>query len=237
VARSNEIQHGTQAKQIGSMINGLATRLLGRHVAWSSRNDSGMCQTRIVHSPSQPEIGDQQSFNAILEQYIGGLNIAMNDALLMSCRQTQCGLDAYSQYSLDAKRPFAVDTRLQGLTSNVLHYKVWILGVRIDVMNSHNMFVNDRCSGAGFAAKALPGSSVSSQMRSQHFYGDRAIQLRVNRFEYNPHTSSTNSPFDLVASYSTEHFRMRGRLQQLLIIVGCSLFIAIRFSARPRLVI
>jgi hypothetical protein len=63
------------------MIDGFATGLLGGHVLRRAGDDTGLSQSGIIGRPGQAEVGNLDALDAVLEQDVGRLDVAVDQSL------------------------------------------------------------------------------------------------------------------------------------------------------------
>ena len=86
VSGDHAVEDHAQGEKVRASVHFLATQLLGRHVGWRSKDVSRQGQMGEVELRNS-KIGD---FSAARRghQYVGGLHVAMNDALAV--RAVEC---------------------------------------------------------------------------------------------------------------------------------------------------
>ena len=89
--RHQFIKRGSQAIDVGSPIDGSGSGLLGAHVTGSAQQAVMLGQPGIGKSACQPKIGDPDR-SLLVDQEIGRLDVAMNDAVMVCVRQGFRGL-------------------------------------------------------------------------------------------------------------------------------------------------
>ena len=95
-AGAHGVKDGTHAEQVGAVIDGLAAGLLGSHEQGSAGNDPAQGQAGVVHGACQAEVGDLHPLDAILQQDVRGLDVAVDKPLGVCGRQARGGLHADS---------------------------------------------------------------------------------------------------------------------------------------------
>ena len=95
------------------MIGGFASGLLGSHKMRCARNQAALRDARVGSGSSQSEIGQPYSLDAVLEQNVGWLYVAMNQPLGVCSRQTGRRLHADPQNFLEPERPVVIDPILK----------------------------------------------------------------------------------------------------------------------------
>jgi hypothetical protein len=94
------------------VIDWPAFGLLGRHELRRASHLAGTGDRHVVHCPGQPEIGDLDPFDAILQQDVARLDIAVYDSVFVGGGQPGGDLPADAENLLEAKLPLAVDLLL-----------------------------------------------------------------------------------------------------------------------------
>ena len=113
--------------------------------------------------------------------------------------------------SRTVQRPLAVEPRLQRFAGDVLHDQERGGAVGLDVVNRHDVLVNDGRGRRASRAKSLPGRAAAGQVRGEHLDRHRAVQLGIKALEDDAHAAGADQPFDFVAAEAAEHFRVRRR--------------------------
>ena len=97
LARTHRVQHAAQAEQIRPTIEWFALGLLRRHIHRRARHDARLRQAGVVSGPRQTEVGDLDSLDAVFQQDVGRLDVAMNEALPLRRRQPLSDLHTDAQ--------------------------------------------------------------------------------------------------------------------------------------------
>ena len=194
------IQHAPQAEQVGAVVGRLALRLLGRHVLRRSRHHAALRLAGIVDGPSQPKVGDLDPFDAVLQQDIRRLDVAMDQSLGMRRGQPQRGLHADAKDFLVAQRAIVVDSILKRAAGDTGHHQVreTASGVGVDRVDGYDVVVNDRRGGLGLAKEPPSGGAAGGHLRGQHLNRHDPVQRRVERFEDDAHAAFTENADDLI---------------------------------------
>ena len=79
------------------MVDRLAAGLLGRHVLRRAGHDAALRQAGVVDGAGQTEIGELDPLDAVLQQDVRRLDVAMHQALGVGRGQALRGLDADAQ--------------------------------------------------------------------------------------------------------------------------------------------
>ena len=204
---THRVQHAAEAEQIAALIDWLAHRLLGRHVLRSPRDLARLRNANIIRRASQSEIGDLHPLDTILQQDVGGLDVAMDEALLVSGSQSRCDLHPDPQNLLQAERTDLVDLLLERLPDDALHDEqrnfVATSCAVIDRMNRDDVIVTDR-RRLSLTQEPLPRLRLTRQLGGQHLDRDDAIELAVHRPQYDSHAAAPDDLQNLIASQPAE---------------------------------
>ena len=124
LARAQGVEDAAQAEQVGPVIDRLAAGLLGRHVLGRPGHHARLGHRGVVHRAGQPEVGDLDPLDAVLQQDVRGLDVAMDQPLGVGRGQGAGGLaaDAEDLGQLGGLAP--VDQILDRLAGDVLHHQV-----------------------------------------------------------------------------------------------------------------
>ena len=166
-AGTQRIERAAQAKQIGAVIDRAALGLLGRHVFRRAGRGAGLRQTGVIYGSGQAEIGDLHAFNAVVQQDIGRLDIAMHEALGMSGRQTLGCLNADAKNFFHVLRTATPQTILQRRSADEFHHEIRKPLEFIHREDRHHVLVADRRRGLGFAGKPFPCGDACCKLRRE----------------------------------------------------------------------
>ena len=103
-AGAHGVQHGAQAEQVGAVVDRLAPGLLGRHEQGRAGDDAALGQAGVVHRAGQAEVGDLHALDAVLQQDVRRLDVAMDQPLRVGRGQARCGLHADPQDRVQVER-------------------------------------------------------------------------------------------------------------------------------------
>ena len=137
------------------MIDPLSLSLFGRHVLRRAGDLPGPSHANIVDRSREPEVGQLDSFDAVLEQNVCRLDVSMNQALTMSRGQPGRGLHADPQNRLNIQSADLVDLLLQRLPLDKLHDDHRRMRLVIDRVNRHDVIMRDRRRRTSFPQKPL----------------------------------------------------------------------------------
>src|SRR4029077_9528698 len=146
-------EHHAGGKNIGASVNGLAVYLLGRHVAQAPDQLPGASHGLV------PEVRDSEvdDFHAaVLQNHdVAGLDVAMNDALVV--RVSQPVTDVANKIDLgdQAQRVVGVDDGIEDLPFQKLHHQVGIAFQIAQVVDSNDVGMLQIAGGLRLAIEAL----------------------------------------------------------------------------------
>lgn len=152
----------------------------------------------------QPEVGQLDPLDAVLQQDVRRLDVAMNQPLFVGGRESCGDLIADPQNLRQAGRPLAIELLLQRAAFNVLHHDEWRPVLFVDRVNGHHMLVGDRSGSTGFPDEPPAGRRVGGEFSGDHLDRHDAVQLFVERFEDRPHPSLPYDLQNVVVAESTD---------------------------------
>ena len=85
---AHRVQDAPQAEQVAAVVDRLAAGLLGRHVIGRAGHLAGLGDRRVVHGSGEAEVGDLHPLDAVFQQDIARLHVAMDQPLRVRRRQT-----------------------------------------------------------------------------------------------------------------------------------------------------
>ena len=175
----------------------------------------GLGHRDIVDGPRQTEIGDLHALDAVFEQDIRRLDIAMNQTLLVSGRQSLGNLHSDAQDLGGLQQSAPVDLLLQRLAGDVLHDQVGRTTRLLDGEDGHHVVMTDGRCGPCFAQKPLDGSRIVGKRRRQQLDGHDPLELGVKRLEHNAHAAVSDHFDDLVEPQLADAPGGRARFEEI----------------------
>ncbi len=200
-----------------ALVGLFAQGLLGRHVQRRAGDETGGRELHVFHDAGQAEIGQLDAALRRLEQDIAGLDVAVDQALLVRGGQPVSGLHADADDFAHAELFVARQPLFQALAGDQLHDEIGQPGVPrfFDLVDRHDVFVGNRGRGAGLAAKPLPGDFVAGQFRIEHLDGHVALQPRVEGFEHEPHPAAAQHAHHVEVSHPPQVGRIGRGLEEI----------------------
>ena len=116
-----------------------------------------MGNARVVGCSRQPKIGDLGIRRSIVEEDIGRLDIAVDQAVGVSGGQTACNVAADLDRFRQRRRLTAVEAILERTPVNKLHDQVRPVPRFFHPVNVDNVFVADGGGGTRLATRIAPG--------------------------------------------------------------------------------
>src|SRR5262249_14493861 len=141
--------------------------------------------------------------DARLRQHdVAGLQVAVNDALLVRLVQGGRDLDSVAEDLLGRERS-AAEAVCQRLALQELHDQVLGAVLVADVVEREAVRVRRRGYGLRLSLEALPDLLAAGEMRGKDLDGDRAVQPRVLRLVDLTHPSRPDGREDLVRTQTS----------------------------------
>ena len=123
-ARAHGIEDAAEAEQVGAAIDGLTAGLLWGHVLRRPRKGTALRQAGVVCHTCQAEVGDLHPLDAIFQQDVCRLDVAVDEPLGMRGGQTRCRLHADAQDLGELQRPSAIEPILERHARHVMHDQI-----------------------------------------------------------------------------------------------------------------
>ncbi len=165
----------------------------------------------------QAEVGDLDPLDAVLQQDVRRLDVAMDQALGVRRGQPERRLHADPKDFLGAQRAVAVDPVLERSAVDAGHHQVREAGLRIGVdgVDGDDVIVDDRRGGLGLAEEPPTCGAAGGELRGEDLDGHHPVQRRVDRLEDDPHAPLAQHPDDLVRPESSQVLGIVGGCQEI----------------------
>ena len=218
ISRGHLIKHHAQGEQIGTGIQFLSPRLLGRHVGHGSHGGPGGGQQGLrqlgghlgVRLGLLGQLGQSEiqhlGVSPIGDEDVGGFNVPMNDPFSMGGIQSVGHLDSQIQQLSGVKRPVG-HPFLEGLTHQKLHDHEGLAVVISDVVNDADVGMIQCRGGPGFALEAFQGLVIPGQGLGQELHRHLAAQPGVFRPVDHAHSTPTQFFQDLIVGNGLTNHR------------------------------
>jgi hypothetical protein len=181
----------------------VALRLLGRHVERRAGDRAGHRQAGHADDLGDAEVGQYRHI-AIGKHHVGGFEIAVNRALLVSVvdRVAQRGDHALGlvERHAHALRAQPAQARVERLSGNVLHDHVGHAVLDVEVDDLHDVGVAQRRDQARLAAETVDEALGVGQVRMDEFDGDRTPEAGLRAQVHVGHAAAPQQPAHLVAA-------------------------------------
>ncbi len=203
-AGTHRIEDATEAEEICAVIDRLAARLLGGHVLRRAGDGTALGQAGVIDGAGQAEVGDLDTLDAVFEQDVGRLDVAVDQPLGVGRGQPGGRLETDAQDLLDLQRAALVETLLERDAGNVFHHQVGPLARPLDGVNVNDMFIAHGRGRLRLADEALAGRAAGGQRGSQHLDCHHALKCLIERLEHHAHAAAADDFEDLVMPQPAE---------------------------------
>jgi hypothetical protein len=213
---AHRVEHAAQAEEVGAVVGRLPPRLLRRHVLRRAGDDPALRQAGVVHRPRQAEVGEHDPLDAVLQQDVGRLDVAVDDPLGVGGGQAQRRLPADPQHGRDVQRPVPVDALLQRAPGDARHHQVGQPAGLVGVhgVDGDDVVVDDRGGRLRLAGEPLPRRPAGGQQRREHLDGHGAAQGRLPGLEHHAHAALAEHAEHLVGAEPAQVARLVRRRQE-----------------------
>ena len=189
------VQRRTQAVNVRSMVNGIRCRsgLFGRHVTRRPQDRTGQTERHIVDPLGESKIGQPDPAIGIEDQ-VGRLDVAMNDAAMMRMRQRFGRLQSPSGHLMKRRLRNPIDRLILGQTSTFdeLHRIVVDAVFATYGEDGNDVGVMQSGDSFGLALKSLHRLRIGRRAEAQDFQRDPSLQRNLLGFVNNPHATPTD---------------------------------------------
>ena len=190
------------AEDVGARPDHLAGQLLRRHVV--RRADDGSC-----HRPLLLGIGDARNAEigeldlpAVRQHHVGGLDVSMDDALLMRVVQRLQQLRDDANRFVERRALTGVENLLELAPAHELHHDVGEVVLLTEVVGRHDVRMGHAGRGMCLAQEPLrvvPRGVVRCVL-ADGLDRDRAVQCRIDGFVHDAHGALAEHLYQPVAT-------------------------------------
>ena len=197
------VQNDARSEQISPRINGSAFQLLGRHV-FERANYRALGASHVARVLDARDAKIRQlDAPTGLHQQIGGLDVTVNNFLLMRVlkRRQQVPHDAHGL--LKCVGAAFVKVVLEVVALYKLHHQKSNVAIAVRVVHTHNVRVLQAGSRPRLGAKAhfVVGRGLVRQVFNlDGFDGDAAVQVGVTPLVHQPHCAFSEDADQIVAT-------------------------------------
>ncbi len=193
VAGRHLVQHDAEREDVGARVDGAALDLLGRHVRHRAHDDAltrlgdGLeFRSRVCSHLGQAEV---EHLHAAVARHhdVGGLQIAMHDALLVSGRQRFGDLHRQRE-DLPHRKSGRQHLPVQRLAFHQLHRQEMHAFRLLDGIDGDDVRMVEGGDGARLSSKPIEAGRIEGHRRGQHLQGHVAAE-RAYRWRDRPHPS------------------------------------------------
>ena len=214
VSGTHGVHDPAQAEEVDPGVDGLAPGLLRRHVVRRPGGHAALADARVVGRAGETEVGDLDSLDAVLEEDIRRLDIAVHEPLRVCRRQARGHLHANPEHFAGGQRAVALDPCLKRLAGDVLHHEVGEALPRVDRVDRDHMVVGHRRSRPGLAGETQPGRAEERQLGGEDLDRDDAGEGRIRAFQDHAHPPSADDLKDLIRTQGTHVPGVRRRIEE-----------------------
>ena len=175
-AGTHRVEHAAQAEQVAPLIDRLAAGLLGRHVLRRAGDDAGLRQAGVVGRAGEAEVGQLHPLDAVGQEDVGRLHVAVNEPLGMGGGQPGGGLHADAEDFGQRQRPVVVQPPLQRRPADVGHDEIGQPGRFRHAVDFDHVVVDHGGGGLGLAGESLLRRSAAAQVRGEDLDRHVAVQ-------------------------------------------------------------
>ncbi len=216
-AGAHRVQDAPHAEEIGAVIEGLAPGLLGAHIKRRAGDVAGLRQPHVLGGAGQAEIGEQHPAGPRFDQNIAGLDVAMDQQLLVSGGQGGGNLPADLQGVADLERAaLGVEPILQRHAVDQPHHqKRDRIVVLLDVVDGDDVLVSDGARRARLADEAVARQIIAGVLRIEDLEGNLPLQVGVEGAEDQPHAAAADQFDDVEPPELADGPRLLGRVEEI----------------------
>ena len=212
-AREHLVEHRAEREDVGARVDGLAARLLRRHVGGRAEHDSGprgAISRQRGGRPGARGAGHRRQLREAevehldlarrREHDVGRLDVAVDDPRRVRGRERARDVHRVAQRLVHRQRPLR-EQAVERAALHVLHRDaVRAVGRLVDVVDGDDVRVIERRGGAGLADEARATFGVVERVAAQQLQRDGPGETGVARPVEHAHPSLAELLEDLVAT-------------------------------------
>src|SRR5690606_16500568 len=153
----------------------------------------------LVGHPRDPEVHHLDGVCSRLGQhYVGGLDVAVNDAEVMGVAEcvAHCGAD--TDGILPRQRTVTTESLFDRFASNVLHHHVELVAVTFESVERGNTRMRQPCQRHRLAPESIQQSRPAGQVGAEHLDRDIALEQFIASTEHGTHPALAESLGDAI---------------------------------------
>ncbi len=182
---------------IAAAVHRLPLDLLRRHVARRADRRARLGERHAPEGARDAEVAHQRP-PRVLDHHVGGLHVAVDDALAMRVVQRAPHLLHDTQDLGERQATALVDDLLERAPANPLHRVPQERAARADAKDRHDIRVVERRGDLALALEALGEIAPAHQLERQDLDRHLAIQLSLLREEDERHPAAAEQIVDLI---------------------------------------
>ena len=198
-SREHLIHHSSHGVDIALCVGNIAACLLGADIVNASDGLIGSGLAFLTGELGDTEVHDLDS--AVSEHHdVLGLDIAVNDALIVSVLECAEYLDDEMHRILPCEDLFLLDVLLQRDTVDVLHDDILYLLGEAHIVYLYDIRVGKNCNCLGFISEAAQELLVLSEFLLQYLNGNGFVVDNIDALVHFSHASDADKLGYLISS-------------------------------------
>jgi hypothetical protein len=197
------VEHDAGGEEVRARIDLLAQHLLRRHVVGRAQHAAGLGGLRglALVDPADAEVGDLDRGRVADHHDVGGLDVAVDDALLVRVVERAHELDADLDDRLGRQQLLRVEHVFERAALDQFHRDVRMAALVADVEHRHDVRVRQHAGALGLAQEPDVVFRIAAQLRLQHLDRELPVDVGIVGAEDLGHGAFAESGTNLVATY------------------------------------
>ena len=192
------------------MIERLAVRLFRRHIRGRPHHGTRTREVNVlVRGAGQAKVEELDAAVGRFQPDVRGLDVAVNQPLLVRRRQPPRGLVADPQHLERGQASRLLEAGIQRFAAKELQRQKRHATILADLINRDDVIVLDLRRGAGLAEEPLRRVWIRGQFGPHHLDRDLTLQVRVFGAEHQAHPALAQNFEDSVAAEAAEFARLQ----------------------------